>query len=402
MKKKEESVTSNDKHQKHAALTRPRYGDYGRVELGILGTSCGHIQKLAAALIRNSSPGIGSVYVDADHKEGDQLMEGKGSADSLMQSPGVMEYRDKIVYQRLDMRLGETSVFEQREWFNRQDLVLINANHFNALHQVLVIDPAKPMEKKLHKLTDVSLILFKDGASEIPPVVKEHLEAWQSIPVLKFDELDKITRFVMEFVQARVPKVNGLVLVGGNSTRMGIDKAELSYHGQSQKDYLLQLIKSHCEAGFLSCNASQAEEWSGRYPVITDKILGLGPFGGLVSAFMEQPESAWLTLACDLPFLTGDTLAYLVRHRNPSKLATAFLDPKGEFPEPLITLWEPRAYPVLLRFLSQGYSCPRKVLINSAIELLQAPDPGEFRNVNRPQEHEAALADLRASKNEAR
>lgn len=392
-------MTSSGNYQKHAALARPGYGDYGRVELGILGTSCSEIQKLAAALIRDLCPRVGCAYVDADHKEGDQLMDGKGSPDSLMHSPGVMEYRDKIVYQRLDMRLAETTVFDQREWFNRQDLILINANHFKALNQVLVIDPAKPMDKKLHKLTEVSLFLLKDGASEIPVAIREHLKGWKSIPVVKFDEQKEITRFVSEFVRARIPKINGLVLVGGKSTRMGTDKSELSYHGSSQKDHLLELATPHCEEVFLSCNSSQADRWSGQYPVISDKILGLGPFGGIVSAFMERPESAWLTLACDLPFLTKDTLAYLVRHRNPSKLATAFLDPKGEFPEPLITLWEPRAYPVLMRFLSQGYSCPRKVLINSSIELLNAPDPGEFRNVNRPEDHEAALEALRASKN---
>lgn len=392
-------MTSSGKHQKHAFLARPGYGDYGRVELGILGTSCRQIQELAGKLIRNLSPGLGLVYVDADHKEGDQLKEGKGDSESLMQSPGVMEYRDKIVFQRLDRRLENTTVFEQREWFNQQDLILINANHFKALNQILVIDPGKPMGKKLHKLTTVSLILMKEGANDLPEEIKKHLDDWQSIPILPWGEVAKITDFVLEFLTFRIPQVKGMVLVGGKSTRMGKDKANLSYHGQSQKDHLLELLRPYCQEAYLSCNPEQAIELGKNYPVIADKILHLGPFGGLVSAFMEYPESAWLTVACDLPFLTENTLSYLHKHRNPSKLATAFLDPKGEFPEPLITLWEPRAYPVLLRFLSQGYSCPRKVLINSSIELLHAPDTSEFRNVNHPEEHHAALHALGAAKN---
>ncbi|MDN3689940.1 NTP transferase domain-containing protein [Cyclobacterium jeungdonense] len=392
-------MTSSGKHQKHASLARPCYGDYGRVELGFLGTSCAQIQELVGKLIRNLCPDLGLVYVDADHKEGDQLKEGKGEPDSLMQTPGVIEYRDKIVFQRLDRRLEDTTVFEQREWFNRQDLILINANHFKALNQVLVIDPEKPMDKKLHKLTTVSLILMKEGVNEIPDAVKEHLGEWQSIPVLPFEEVAKITDFVSEFLISHIPRVNGLVLVGGKSTRMGQDKSDLAYHGQSQKDHMLELIKPYCQEAYLSCNPAQAKELANNYPVISDKILDMGPFGGLVSAFMEQPESAWLTVACDLPFLTKNTLSYLLSHRNPSKLATAFLDPKGEFPEPLITLWEPRAYPVLLRFLSQGYSCPRKVLINSSIELLHAPNTGEFRNINYPEAHRAALGALGTTKN---
>jgi molybdopterin-guanine dinucleotide biosynthesis protein A len=117
--------------------------------------------------------------------------------------------------------------------------------------------------------------------------------------------------------------------------------------------------------------------------------------GGLISAFMENPDTAWLTVACDLPFLSPKTIDFLISNRNPSKLATTFLDAEGKFPEPLVTIWEPRAYPVLFRYLSQGYSCPRKVLINSDVAILQAPDSEEFRNVNNPEEYQAALKDLK-------
>ena len=90
------------------------------------------------------------------------------------------------------------------------------------------------------------------------------------------------------------------------------------------------------------------------------------------------------------PPISRDSLEYLVEHRNPSKLATAFNNPDSSFPEPLITIWEPRSYPVLLHFLSLGYSCPRKVLINSDIELLEAPKPRDLTNVNRPDEYHKA------------
>ena len=72
-------------------------------------------------------------------------------------------------------------------------------------------------------------------------------------------------------------------------------------------------------------------------------------------------------------------------------MATAFYDSDNKFPEPLITIWEARAYPILLQFLSQGYSCPRKVLINSDIELLAAPNVSELKNVNYPHERDEAF-----------
>ncbi|HKI46429.1 MAG TPA: NTP transferase domain-containing protein, partial [Balneolales bacterium] len=122
--------------------------------------------------------------------------------------------------------------------------------------------------------------------------------------------------------------------------------------------------------------------------------IGLGPMSGILSAFQSDPDAAWFTVACDLPYLSCQTLDFLLKNRNPSKAATAFYDPKGEFPEPLITIWEPRSYPALLQFLSQGYTCPRKALINSDTRLLQAPDVNELRNVNNPEEYEEAVKEL--------
>ena len=122
------------------------------------------------------------------------------------------------------------------------------------------------------------------------------------------------------------------------------------------------------------------------YPLVVDTYLNLGPMGAILSAFRQDPNSAWLVVACDLPLLDAATIGYLLKNRNPSAIATAFRSPVDEFPEPLIAIWEPKAYPALLSFLAQGFSCPRKVLINSPVELLTAPDPMALRNANTPEE----------------
>jgi molybdenum cofactor guanylyltransferase len=44
----------------------------------------------------------------------------------------------------------------------------------------------------------------------------------------------------------------------------------------------------------------------------------------------------------------------------------------------------------LLRFLGLGYSCPRKMLINSDVEVLPTPGGEALRNVNTPAERAAA------------
>ncbi|MCK5372521.1 MAG: NTP transferase domain-containing protein, partial [Cyclobacteriaceae bacterium] len=119
-----------------------------------------------------------------------------------------------------------------------------------------------------------------------------------------------------------------------------------------------------------------------------DSISGLGPFGAIISAFREYPNHAWIVVACDLPLVNYNTILELVKGRNPSKIATTYYNPETKFPEPLITIWEPKSYPELLLFLSLGYSCPRKVLINSNTEILNASDATALLNANSPDEYE--------------
>jgi len=122
-------------------------------------------------------------------------------------------------------------------------------------------------------------------------------------------------------------------------------------------------------------------------------INGLGPFGAICSAFQENPNVAWLVMATDLPFVTSDVINLLLKHRNSSKVATTIKGKNKDFPEPLITIWEPKSYPLLLAYMAQGYSCPRKVLINSDVEIVEIDDD-LIRNINTPEEFKTAHKEI--------
>jgi len=169
---------------------------------------------------------------------------------------------------------------------------------------------------------------------------------------------------------------------------MGYDKGSVNWHGKPQRYYMADMLKAHCKEVFLSCRTEQKDEIDSSYNTLADTFIDLGPFGAILSAFRENPNEALLVIACDLPLMDDDTIAYLVANRNPSAIATAFKSDFDGFPEPLITIWEPKSYSVLLAWLAQGYSCPRKVLINSDINLLQAPNTNTLTNVNTPEDME--------------
>ncbi|OHX68467.1 hypothetical protein NH26_06540 [Flammeovirga pacifica] len=188
------------------------------------------------------------------------------------------------------------------------------------------------------------------------------------------------------------PILKGLVLVGGKSTRMGEDKANLEYHDVPQWKYAQSLLNNYCDEVYLS-TAHYNNDFKGE-KTISDKFIGLGPMGGILSAFQEDPNAAWVVIACDLPLLSEKTLDTLVNKRDTSKYATSFKSPTLDFPEPLICIWEPKAYGKLLEFLSWGYSCPRKALINSDINLLIPEFEEELTNANTPEEYKKIKSEI--------
>ncbi len=375
------------KHQKHTKLNRLNYGFFARNEWAIIGAPCRNIQQLAFQITAAFAKKYKVSYIDADHKSTEEKTINRPTSLAFGAN---LEYIDKIDFHRFDTK-ADLDTYQYRQYFNEQDLVLVNGNHFKAKKQIVVIDPTKEesLKRKLDRLTDVSLILMK-GTSQFPTFLSDHLTNF-TIPIFKFEETNKIIALLQKELEKNIPPLYGLVLAGGKSQRMGRDKGLIDYHGKPQRLYLAELLDQISERTFLSFRPGQLNVKGEKHSTITDTFFDLGPFGAIASAFRTYPNVAWLVVACDLPFLDLKILNYLVTNRNPSAIATAFNNPINEFPEPLISIWEPKSYAILLQFLAQGYACPRKVLINTDVHLLDAPNENKLQNINDPREMKAAV-----------
>src|ERR1043165_6645961 len=101
-------------------------------------------------------------------------------------------------------------------------------------------------------------------------------------------------------------KLTGLVVCGGQSSRMGTDKSMLNYHGKPQRYYLYEWLQQWCEEVYISCNADQAATIPGSYNTIADKDewKDMGPMTGLLSVHTMLPGADMLVIGCDYPLLT--------------------------------------------------------------------------------------------------
>ena len=173
--------------------------------------------------------------------------------------------------------------------------------------------------------------------------------------------------------------LNGLILSGGLSTRMGEDKRLINYHTKTQEQYLFDLLSPYCSEVYISLNENQTTD----LPHIFDLNLSIkSPLVGILSAFEKLSETAWLVVACDMPFVNQEVIEYLTKHRNPEKFATAFLNPEEHFPEPLLTIYEPKILEKLQEAVNQGKKSPMKILQSLDVELLEVINNQMLTNIN--------------------
>src|ERR1700684_3878596 len=117
------------------------------------------------------------------------------------------------------------------------------------------------------------------------------------------------------------------------------DTAALQYLGKNHLERAFDLAGRHVPRVFVSVRGSQtADPTRARRPLIVDSVAGEGPTVGIRSALAAYPQTAWLVLACDLPFLSDAVLAQLLRERDPATLATAFRSTHDGLPEPLCAI----------------------------------------------------------------
>src|SRR4051812_36598357 len=104
--------------------------------------------------------------------------------------------------------------------------------------------------------------------------------------------------------------IEGFILAGGASSRMGEDKSLLRLGGRTFVESAADALRSVSTR--LSVVSSRHEEETHGLPVVEDLRAGLGALGGLHAALASCRAEWAAAVACDLPFVTGELMARLL------------------------------------------------------------------------------------------
>ncbi|MEM8887557.1 MAG: NTP transferase domain-containing protein [Bacteroidota bacterium] len=198
--------------------------------------------------------------------------------------------------------------------------------------------------------------------------------------------------------ECKYPGIIGLVLAGGKSRRMGEDKGLISYFGKAQRIHCFELLEElGLEKVYTSCREDQLAELMEYFP-LADRPGRAGPMFILDQALEMNPHKAFLLLPCDVPLMDAASFEFLLKQRDPSKIATAFLSPFDGKPEPLLAIWEAKAHTLIQSYIAQDSISPRRLLMAEDVKLIEAPSPEKLQNANSPEEQEKIRAYIRSNK----
>lgn len=151
-------------------------------------------------------------------------------------------------------------------------------------------------------------------------------------------------------------KIHGVVLCGGQSVRMGRDKAFINYHSIEQYAFVADMMKPFCDDVIISCNQSQENKIAQHYKKIIDNATygNAGPMTGVLSVFEQKNDSGILVIGCDYPYFTTTDMKALFDARDENFDVVCYHNPESGFDEPLLAIYEKQCAPLLLEFFKQG------------------------------------------------
>src|SRR5205807_1875209 len=102
----------------------------------------------------------------------------------------------------------------------------------------------------------------------------------------------------------------GFVLVGGNSSRMGQDKACLPFQGKTLLEHVAAAVAE--AAGSVTLVGAPERYQSLGFPIIADSRPGAGPLAGIHTALSISHADWNMIVACDMPGISAPFLKSLL------------------------------------------------------------------------------------------
>lgn len=186
-----------------------------------------------------------------------------------------------------------------------------------------------------------------------------------------------------------------LILAGGKSRRMGTNKAELDFHGQT---FLETLIEKAREMGFTDIIISGYPHEISSITPIMDEFEGRGPLGGMYSCFKEAKHPFCLVITVDVPQLVDETILSLIDFHLKKGNQITLLSQNGKI-EPLIGVYPTDSYKNILPIIKDGSAKVFRLIDQYDYQVFyMADEENIMANINTPEDYQRIIKKTSSSK----
>ena len=119
--------------------------------------------------------------------------------------------------------------------------------------------------------------------------------------------------------------ITGIILSGGKSLRMGVNKSLLTINGQTIIELVRDLMQSIFSEVIIITNVPQAYEFLG-LKIYEDIYKGYGPLAGIHSGLLNSSTEKNFIISCDVPLMTKDMIKYLTEFPTNKLITVAKAD----------------------------------------------------------------------------
>lgn len=183
--------------------------------------------------------------------------------------------------------------------------------------------------------------------------------------------------------------VCAVILAGGQSRRMGFNKALVDIQGRPLIQLVIDQILPLTNQILISSNDHASYKFL-NYPIVSDYYEGRGPLAGFHAAMQQKVCALYFILACDLPNLRTSLLSNLL------SLAEGYdaVIPRSQdgLVHPLCAVYRRTCFPSVEKALIRGASKVIETFLDDSLSIKWvSPEEGPFQeadlaNINTPED----------------
>lgn len=186
--------------------------------------------------------------------------------------------------------------------------------------------------------------------------------------------------------------ITGVILSGGRSSRMGVNKSFLKLGNKTIIERIVDLMKSIFSEVIIITNTPDEYKFF-NLPLYEDIYKWKGPLAGIHSALVHSKTDKVFVISCDVPLMSKEMIEYIINYKSDKPIV--FCEAAG-YHQPLVGLYSKKIFNEIEKFISNNDLDDKSFhkFLNDIDAEIILPEKLDFYkdelffNVNRPEDFE--------------